>query len=205
MSKELEAFERIKTEGDIEGNELHCFMNDDDINIVENGLRRLESIENTTPSEALECLEQWYGFLIADNDTLFSNGNVNYIEHQNRMGKIYDEYNTIKQALLKAQELEKENDELLQAVALFKQKLEDTNDIKIATTMMKQLDKNISLEKEKNKYKKTLEIIKSKNVDISYLKYDCHFELCLYNKYMEDSKKLTQEEFNLLKEVLYSE
>lgn len=46
------------------------------------------------------------------------------------------------------------------------------------------------------------EVIKKKYVDIEYLMYDCHFERALYNKLMIDDKQLTQEEFDLLCEVL---
>lgn len=56
----------------------------------------------------------------------------------------------------------------------------------------------------KNLLKKELafEVIKKKYVDIEYLMYDCHFERALYNKLMIDDKQLTQEETNLLKEVV---
>ena len=52
------------------------------------------------------------------------------------------------------------------------------------------------------KQEKALDIIKKKDVDISYLKNECHFELCLYNKYLIETKQLTQEEFELIREIL---
>ena len=118
---------------------------------------------------------------------------------------LFDCTSTINKALLKAQELEKENDELLQAVALFKQKLEDTNDIKIATTMMKQLDTNIRLEKEKNEYKKILDIIKEKEVNMQVFN-QCE-DVETYNKVYikQKDRQLTQEEFDLLKRWLENE
>ena len=54
----------------------------------------------------------------------------------------------------------------------------------------------------KSKMEQAFEIIIEKDVDVSYLKYDCHFALCLYNKYMIDDKQLTPEEYDLLREVL---
>lgn len=61
-------------------------------------------VDNANPSEALKYLEEWYGFLIADNDTIYSNGNENEIEYNRRKETIYKQYNTIKQALLKIPE-----------------------------------------------------------------------------------------------------
>ena len=50
------------------------------------------------------------------------------------------------------EELQKENDELKQAVLFLKNKLEDTDNIKVATVMMKQLNYTIDLEKQLDKY-----------------------------------------------------
>lgn len=54
----------------------------------------------------------------------------------------------------------------------------------------------------KSKKEQAFDIIKTKCVDIDYLKNDCHFLLVLYNKYLIDDKQLTKEEYDLLKEVL---
>lgn len=74
--------------------------------IIEEALQRLESIDNANPSEVLKYLEEWYGFLMADNDTTYSNGYENEIEYNRRKEAIYKQYYIIKQALLKAQEQE---------------------------------------------------------------------------------------------------
>lgn len=50
MSKESEAFERIKHDGDIEGNELYHWMSYNDIVIVENGLKENELLKEIIKS-----------------------------------------------------------------------------------------------------------------------------------------------------------
>lgn len=71
---------------------------------IKNMVQRLEAIDNSNPSEVLKYLEEWYGFLMADNDTTYSNGYENEIEYNRRKEAIYKQYYIIKQALLKAQE-----------------------------------------------------------------------------------------------------
>ena len=60
-------------------------------NIIKNGLKRLEAIDNAKSSEALECLEYLGGFNL-ETDTIIGQTKA---------------YNTIKQALIKSQEQEK--------------------------------------------------------------------------------------------------
>ena len=109
MSKEIKAFKRIKTAWDAEGNGLQDWMDDNDINIVENGLKRLEAIDNANPSEALTYID---AFIEENNNDIKNQNNtgydidtqaklVNYLEHKSFMLSI------IKQALLKAQEPKK--------------------------------------------------------------------------------------------------
>lgn len=85
MSKELEAlndlFDLVTCQGSFEKAQ-RCF------DIVEEALNRLESIDNSNPSEALECLEL-----------------IGKVLRYVRMLDDYDkEFSTIKQALLKAQD-----------------------------------------------------------------------------------------------------
>ena len=112
---------------------------------------RLESIDNAEPSEALECLE----YIKSQSPICYDND-----------GKFYEfekEFDTIKQALLKAQ-----------------------------------------------KDRKALEIIKEKRVNVDLFWNDFvdngfgyHYYLEKWYKFQStDNKKLTEEEFNLLKEVL---
>ena len=66
-----------------------------EIAILKSALLELKAIKEAKPSEAMECLE----------------------ELRSNLGVIYDDtLNTIEQALLKAQELEKENAELNQHI-----------------------------------------------------------------------------------------
>ena len=86
MNIEFEALKRI-------GNNLehHYPENIRDFNILKQALQRLEAIENANPSEALECLEQ----LAEMADKCWVSCDVHKWK------------NTIKQALIKAQEQEK--------------------------------------------------------------------------------------------------
>ena len=102
MSKEyLEAFGRITlhTEYDNDGS-YDCLQFEDDCKLVDEALKRLESIDNANPSEALECLERIEADLVGlpkhvtEYDDIFDS----YLED------IWDSIDTIKQALLKAQE-----------------------------------------------------------------------------------------------------
>ena len=92
MSKELEALNKIQHDfGQLKGQELvNCYE------LIFNGLKRLEAIDNANPSEALKWLEhtgeQWVEYGLNDDV-------VQYKETQS--------YREIKQALLKAQEDEK--------------------------------------------------------------------------------------------------
>ena len=94
MSKELESLDVIV---------FHRFDNlfdnkeyDKNVNIVEEGLERLEAIDNSNPSEAMECLE------VINNYGCGFNNNMKFSEVFEK------EYNTIKQVLIKSQELEKD-------------------------------------------------------------------------------------------------
>lgn len=117
MTKELEAcFKRIKNlqvcvdyEKDIVKSVNEILPNS--CNKVEQALQRLESIDNANPSEALECLDY------IENKVK----DLEYVAKQNDNEYLLSKYipsekfNTIKQALLKAQEQEKEN-ELLKEI-----------------------------------------------------------------------------------------
>ena len=76
MSKELEAFNEIKDFG-LVGHTLEEYK--ELVYIIENGLIRLEAIDNVEPSYALECWEKMQDRIASNISTI--------------------EYNTIKQAL----------------------------------------------------------------------------------------------------------
>lgn len=147
MNKELEALEEIRDFRYGKDKLLVCqtAMYDD----IKQALQRLEAIDNANPSEALKWLEdkgeQWV-------ERGLNPDIVQYKETQS--------YREIKQALLKAQEQEKEL--------------------------------------------KAFEIIKKKKVNVIRL-FTNGFDIDLYHSNLRDELKLTQEEFELLKEVLSDE
>ena len=126
------------------------YLSRNNLLIIEKALKRLKSIDNSNPSEALECLERIGAEKLARGELIRNDD------------KVEPYFNTIKQALLKAQ-----------------------------------------------KEHKALEIIKEKNVAVAMLKSCGTVER--YNTIAFDeerskdknyARKLTEEEFNLLKEVL---
>lgn len=147
MSKGLEALEEIRDFRYGKDKLLVCqtAMYDD----IKQALQRLEAIDNANPSEALKWLddigEQWV-------ERGLNPDIVQYKETQS--------YREIKQALLKAQEQEKEL--------------------------------------------KAFEIIKKKKVNVIRL-FTNGFDIDLYHSNLRDELKLTQEEFELLKEVFKDE
>ena len=171
----------------------YCFIE------LEKELQRLEQIDNSKPSEALERLEG-LGFGLWNEDKSIVSINGNYFK---------EAYNTIKATLLKAQEQEKENKELLTTVAILKQKLEDTDNVKVATTMMKQLDENVKLEKENAEYKRVLKIIFEKGLPLAEIKmikqsenYEKYSIAYSWSNWKNASVQKTPEEFDLLSEVI---
>ena len=84
MSKELESFNRISKAMDYADDMVTPYYEVGDFEIVENGLKRLEAIDNANPSEALKLFENMQERIASNISTI--------------------EYTTIKQALLKAQE-----------------------------------------------------------------------------------------------------
>ena len=86
MSKEyLEALNRLYCEGNLEQHKK-------DYEFLKKALNRLESIDNANPSEALECLERIGAEKLARGELIRNDD------------KVEPYLNTIKQALLKAQE-----------------------------------------------------------------------------------------------------
>lgn len=123
MSKEyLEAFGRITLHTEYDNDGSYDSLNfEDDCKLVDEALERLESIDNSNPSEALECLEKLKGMEISSMP--FSDEYGTQEVDLNDIRKVGSQLNTdfreytatIKQALLKAQEQEKEN-ELLKEI-----------------------------------------------------------------------------------------
>ena len=106
MTKELEAFYCILN-NDYDSDERYKLA----VNNVEDGLKRLEVIENANPSEALECLEEMW-------ELSCDSRKPEYIL-----------YETIKQTLIKAQKQEKEIAYIEKIKTMMKQKEVTTNAI----------------------------------------------------------------------------
>lgn len=189
MDNVLESLERLKNAPSFMGGTTEYQSCTDsktllmqDYEIVKQALKRLESIDNANPSEALKCL-----------------GLLGDFEWRKKSFKeaFPDLFGTIEQALLKAQENAR-SEEILQ-----KYYQEGIT-----------LDSVRALKQERDNYKKVLEILKEKRVDLPYLR--CCIEdnqtVYRYNEYIRDKtmdydheEELTEEDFETLKEVLDNE
>lgn len=92
MSKELEALEWLETKCYVESPQDEKF--EECVKIIKQFLQRLEAIDNASPSEALECLKKVNDYL------------SNVYDYKEIKEEIQKDINTIKQALIKAQEQE---------------------------------------------------------------------------------------------------
>lgn len=209
MSKELEKV-----------NEIHnrAIYKADGTTVIESGwfnlliayakqaLLRLESIDNSNTSEALECLER------IGNDYFLGSKDCT-------VKKIYEkEYNTIKQVLIERIVWKNIHNTKVKTplVSIFEglskdERFKFTEHIYYHWEEMKEAleDKNNELEKENVELKakaqkehKALEIISKKNVDMLLIKkYD---NVSDYNSavWLSGRDKLTEEEFNTLKKEI---
>lgn len=176
-------------------------------------LIRLAKIENLNPSEALEKLDKINDYL---NDV------YDYKEIKEEVRKDID---TIKQALLKSQEQEKEIAYIEKIKTMMKQRdcvlryiasedcfavttiLSDgwykltpefvENNVKEEIKPLPLIEKNKQLKEENAEYKRVLEVIKEKYVEIYILLKSKNVEQ--YNFNIRFGKQLTEEEFDLLK------
>lgn len=141
--------------------------------------QRLEAIDNANPSEALECLENIGNWELANS----------CMEKVNES----DEFAIIKQALLKQQEQEKFFDDRL----VFKNGCImsgfDYKGKQIVAMPLEEYDEFM-------KQEKALKIIFEKNVNTLLLELAENVDE--YNERIVPNGKLTEEEFNLLKEML---
>ena len=173
MSKEyIEALDWLEEKCYVESPQAEKF--EECCKIIRQFLHRLESIDNANPSEALEAVKQIEFYVGTIIGLKFVKGNDVFSEAKKQDYEIFErKCNTIEQALLKAQEPKQYVDEL------------------------KLVEKSL----------KALEIIKEKRIDIesfysSFIEsdYDYNFYEKRYGTYGKYC--LTEEEFNLLKEVL---
>lgn len=134
------------------------------------------------------------------------------------------EFHIVKEALDRLELLEKENQDLKEKISKFEKpilymcrdrrsrELERLRLLELVNTYnVPILLNDFETVKELEKLKKVIEIIKSKNVDIFFLRNNCEFDFKKYNYEIkdntmqycyEDCLSLTQQEYDLLKEVL---
>ena len=142
---------------------------------IKQALTELQAIKEANPSEALKELNEIIEYITEDKRVKYK-------------ATILFDCKIIKQALLKAQELEKENSVLK---ACIKDWEDDYEHLKFALY----------------KEKEVLEVVFKKEVSISYLKsciFDTNIEMFEdgleeYNFLTSNEDRLTQEEFDLLK------
>lgn len=177
-----------------------------DYSIIEKELERLEAIDNSKPSEALNYLSQ------------FINEMTYCLENQKEFVKGYEKQifwkykntfeTTTKQALLKEQEQEKVIIELCEYCGM--DNLYPYDNLKEIEITFKDTFDNYERQRMESlgrliKQKKILEIIKEKNVNIFLLKQSD--TVIKYNAFVKIEsvkgfKELTQEEFDTLKRWL---
>lgn len=159
-----------RIEQEVDGCMYIYHIEENDINIVKKSLLELQAIKEANPSEALRCLNK------LDNSNYFFSKPT----PEDKVNEIANCFKIVKQALLKAQEQEE--------------------DIIHYKGTIANLRRDNALLKELNaEYKKVLEIIFEKNVDILALKIYDNVEDYNENLIWDSQKDLTQEEFELLK------
>lgn len=118
MSKEIKFLESMKDSLTPNGDILEHTKEYKDIY---KALLRLESIENSNPSEALGDLECLYADARIESGWVKKHC-ITYTEEFEHNDRIKPYYDTIKNYILKAQELEKENDEYKKVLDIIKKK-----------------------------------------------------------------------------------
>lgn len=156
---------------------------------VLNALNELKAIEESNPSEAMECSLKLYKMVE-------SAGNGNGFN----LNEAWKYHNTIKQYILKAQEQEKENARAFgKDIINLNKTLKQTIDEPILYAS-RYGNKYIVPQELFEKQCNVLSVIKEKNVNIAVLKNSP--DLKYYNYHVSDWRKLIQEEFDSLKEAL---
>ena len=193
------------------------------IECIKEKIQRIEAIDNAKPSEALRELENLgtHGIEYREPFELGFTKSMPF--------KSTKEYNTIKQALIKAQEQEKKNAYIEKIKTMMKQKdcvlryiesedcfavktiLSDgwyklttdfvDNNVREEIKPLPLIEKNKQLKEENAEYKRVLEIIKTKDVDVFRFK---KLDFNTLNQLQKSCRlpELTQEEYELLKRWL---
>lgn len=190
MDKELLEVlgKNIRYKKEYVGNDTYrLYIKKNEIELLENYLTELEQIKNANTSEALECLEKIDDMFYLVKYRTTENGNHEEYEFYPSHTK---EYDTIQQALLKAQEqeakigiLKEKNKEYLNRL----EKLENHN---------LELEKVLEIIKEKGLPLGEIDMIKQSN---NYEEYIIKFS---WANFKNISVQKTQEEFEMLKECV---
>ena len=182
------------------------------IECIKEKIQRIEAIDNAKPSEAIRCLERIKAYFL------------------NKTKEIdFQDLRDIEQALIKAQEQEKKNAYIEKIKTMMKQKdcvlryiesedcfavktiLSDgwyklttdfvDNNVREEIKPLPLIEKNKQLKEENAEYKRVLEIIKTKDVDVFRFK---KLDFNTLNQLQKSCRlpELTQEEFDLLKRWL---
>lgn len=114
MSKEQESFNRISKAMDYADDMVTSYYEVGDFEIVENGLKRLEAIDNSSPSEALECLDRIDNTLCLNNIKGKLEFGIDAEEHTDCDSVIgmTEDLESIKATLLKAEQDKKKLNEI---------------------------------------------------------------------------------------------
>ena len=129
-------------------------------------------------SKELQALEEIQNYKIKfDANIKYENGNETQYRFETIKDMFLKQFAIIETALKRIPELERENFELSEQVGMY-----------------------ATYKCEDEKKLKALEIIKEKEVDVFIFLHSGYLET--YNDIVEDNRKLTQEEYDLLKEVL---
>jgi len=219
MSKELDYLD------DILKNEPMTLNKRMIIECIKEKIQRIEAIDNAKPSEALNDLQ------VIENNIIYilSDCDINDAVCQ-CLEYVKSKMPTIKQALLKAQESEKENAYIEKIKTMMKQKdcvlryIESEDCFAVKTILsdgwykltpefvddnvreeikpLPLIEKNKQLKEENAEYKRVLEILKKKEIDTFMLMLCDNVEQ--YNSGLKNkpNRQLTREEFDLLKRWL---
>lgn len=184
MSKEyLEALENLKQQAiAFEHGELAIKVANGNYTTLKEALQRLEAIDNANPSEALECLEEMYE-----------------VSCDSRKPE-YNLYETIKQALLKAQEQDFNYKNIV--IPFFDElvKLLGINDTDEMLDKIKEQEKVLEIIKEKRVDEQLIRI--ADNVEWYNKNYIYRHEIEYLNRDDVLAYQLTAEEFDTLKRWL---
>ena len=177
MSEEyIEAFGRITLHTEYDNDSSYdCLNFEDDCNLVEKALQRLETIDNANPSEALKEVNEI----------------INSLEEYNKLMRFHKAPETATDIMLRKLDIVKQ--------ALIKAQEQEVDIIHYKGTVDNLRRDNAILKEIKNEQEKVLEIIKKKEVNIQVFN-QCE-DVETYNNVYKKQKdrQLTQEEFDLLK------